>query len=393
MSLIGSKHILILGICAGFMAFMALAGTVHAGAECASLGGECSGENGWDPMQKLDEIGNATAAEPKAVVAKWPEKSRVMRWNEPAYGFGDNNKTKSSAAPKSTDNKATENKTLENKASKDPSKAPANKTLTVKSPENESIGPRSSAFKKLLVPIDEVPAGSLLLDISENATGHIPGSVAIPYTRFLDNATLRSADEIAKILGDAGISRDDRVVVYGECMPCGGGPAPATYVYWIMKSMGQKDVRVLDGRVDDWKAAGKPATNETVTRPPVKYTYELDPQFTASFDYVKSGVPQIVDARTMKEFGAGGIPKAINIPYESIISSRRIKDEAKLEKIFTSLNKDRPVVVYTLTGIKASVEWFALRLMGYDARLYSYENWLMNQAVQGNATLAVNATA
>ena len=65
------------------------------------------------------------------------------------------------------------------------------------------------------------------------------------------------------ILGDAGISREDPVIIYGECMPCGGGPAPATFVYWILKSLGQENVRVLDGTVEDWAATGKPTTKET----------------------------------------------------------------------------------------------------------------------------------
>ncbi|HUI40303.1 MAG TPA: rhodanese-like domain-containing protein, partial [Methanothrix sp.] len=88
------------------------------------------------------------------------------------------------------------------------------------------------------------------------------------------------------------------------------------------------------------------------------------------------------------EFGSGGIPKAINIPYDSVISDRRITDEAKLKRIFTSLKKDRPVVVYTATGVKGSVVWFALESMGYDAKLYSYENWLINKAIEGNKTLS-----
>ena len=44
------------------------------------------------------------------------------------------------------------------------------------------------------------------------------------------------------------------------------------------------------------------------------------------------------------------------------------------------LDKNQPVVVYTNTGLKGSVVWFALTLQGYDARLYSYENYLYNQA-------------
>ena len=38
-----------------------------------------------------------------------------------------------------------------------------------------------------------------------------------------------------------------------------------------------------------------------------------------------------------------------------------------------------PVVVFTNTGLKASVVWYALELLGYDSRLYSYENYWINQ--------------
>ena len=64
----------------------------------------------------------------------------------------------------------------------------------------------------------------------------------------------------------------------------------------------------------------------------------------------------------------------------------KLEDETKLEKVFAILNKNQPVVVYTNTGVKGSVVWFALELLGYDAKLYSYENWLNNQAVVENAT-------
>ena len=90
---------------------------------------------------------------------------------------------------------------------------------------------------------------------------------------------------------------------------------------------------------------------------------------------MKSGSAQIIDARTLQEFGAGSIPGSINIPYESVISNSRIKDETKLARVFSILNKNQPVVVYTNTGIKGSVVWFALELLGYDAKLYSYMDY------------------
>ncbi|HQE97048.1 MAG TPA: rhodanese-like domain-containing protein, partial [Methanothrix sp.] len=99
---------------------------------------------------------------------------------------------------------------------------------------------------------------------------------------------------------------------------------------------------------------------------------------------------QIVDARSIVDFGISSIPGAINIPYESVIRGNRLRDESTLERVFAILDRDRPVVVYTNTGIQASLVWFALELLGYDARLYSYENYYVNQKIQQTA---LNSTA
>ena len=57
MSLLKLKLMLIPIICVALLAVMALSQSAYAGAECASLGGACD-DGGWDPMAKLDEIGN-----------------------------------------------------------------------------------------------------------------------------------------------------------------------------------------------------------------------------------------------------------------------------------------------------------------------------------------------
>ncbi len=256
---------------------------------------------------------------------------------------------------------------------------------------------RSPTFKMMLLPIEDVSSSDVLLDISQNPTKHINGSLVMPYTNFtLGGGILKPVPEISKMLGDAGISRDDKVVIYGECMACGGGPAPATYVYWMMKSLGHENVWVLDGNVEDWAAAGLPTTNESMTRPATNYTPEFTMDLIATYDYVKSGEPQIVDSRHAHEFEVvGSIPGAINIPYESVIDNHTIKNETALKDIFSSLRNDKPVVVFTETGIKASVVWFALELMGYDAKLYSWQDWLVNSAANRtvNRTSAGNVSA
>jgi len=248
---------------------------------------------------------------------------------------------------------------------------------------------RSDKFGNMLMPISDVSSSDVLLDISQNSTEHIKGSVVIPYTDFiLGGGFLKSVPEIAQILGNAGISRNDKVVVYGECMVCGGGPAPATYVYWMMKCLGHQDVWVLNGTVEDWAAAGGPTSNESAIRPSTNYTPEFNADLFATYDYVKSDKAQIVDARLPEELEAGTIPGAISIPYDNVLDGHKIKNETGLERAFINLSKDRPVVVFTDTGIKASVVWFALKLMGYDAMTYTWQNWLDNQQIDENVTNA-----
>ncbi len=239
---------------------------------------------------------------------------------------------------------------------------------------------RSETFVSVLVPIESVSSSSIILDISPNSTEYIPSAINIPYTEFLKpGGVLKPVSELVRVLGDAGVSHDDPLLIYGECQPCGGGPSAATFVYAIMKYLGHKNVKLLDGGIDDWVKALRP----TVTKPAVlakkNYTPIIDANLFASYEYVHSGTPQIIDARTTAEFAAESIGDAVNIPYDDVLDGKKIKDEATLERLFSSIRKDTPVVVYTNTGVKASMVWLALTLLGYDARLYTWQDWLANQ--------------
>ncbi len=245
---------------------------------------------------------------------------------------------------------------------------------------------RTMEAKKMLSPISEISNSESLLDVSQNASEHIEGSIVIPYEEFMmDSGILKPLPDISKILGDSGISPNDSITIYGECLTCGGGPAPATYVYWIMRSLGNDKVRILDGTVEDWKALGKQMTSEARIKPSKNYVPQFNPGFSASYSDVKTGQAQVVDARSRLEYAMGSIPGSINIPYDSLIQKSRIKDESELKKIFMGLSPDKPVVVYTDTGVKASVVWFALELMGYKAKLYSWQDWLANQKPRNNS--------
>ncbi|MDY0412245.1 sulfurtransferase [Methanothrix soehngenii] len=364
-------------LCGTLLAALVLIESASAGAECASLGGGCDDSNGgWDPMAKLDEIGNVTATQQSAGT-NWAKKSREIRWGM-------------NSSQGAEDEKGEENESAVAPDSVPQAEVEEAKDVQIAAPlklkELQINMTRSLKAREMLLPLDEVDDADdaddadILLDVSENSSLHIEGSIYIPYMEFfLQPGILKQADEVASILGEAGISREDSVVIYGECLPCGGGPSVATYVYWMMKSLGHEKAKVLDGTAEDWATAGGATSGSAEVLPRKEYIPLVNSNYTATFDLVKSGQVQIIDARTPPEFAMGTIPGSISMPYESVLADKKITGEDRLDMVFMVLNKNQPVVVFTNTGMKGSVVWFALEMMGYDARLYSYQDWMANQ--------------
>ncbi len=253
-------------------------------------------------------------------------------------------------------------------------------------PSNEGHEGNAATWKadaqNMLVNASEVTNNDIVLDVSENAASYIKDAIHISSKDLVDNNNstyLPAPEEIARIFGEAGITRNDPLVVYGECRPCGGGPSAATYVYWQLRYVGHENVLLLDGGIDAWEKAGLPVQNASSTRKAASYVPALRPELFATYDYVKSGSAQIVDARTAMEFESGSIPGAINIPYSEVLKDKKIKNKAELEEVFVNLTKEKPVVVFTMTGSKASMVWFTLTMMGYEAKLYTWKDWTKNR--------------
>lgn len=242
------------------------------------------------------------------------------------------------------------------------------------------VNTETKSLAKVLVSPENVSPGDIVLDISPDATRFMERAVSINYEDFMgEGGQFKSVEEIAALLGQAGLSNNDSLVITGECLPCGGGPSPAFFSYWLLKYLGHDKVRVLEGSVDDWAAAGLNISNKSATRSKTEYVPRLRPELLATYEFVLHGGAQIVDARPARDYGIGFIPGAVNIPYENVLVNKNIKPERDLQKVFAGLKKDRPVVVYTNLGVEASLVWFALTLSGYDARLYSWRDWLENQ--------------
>jgi 3-mercaptopyruvate sulfurtransferase SseA len=236
-------------------------------------------------------------------------------------------------------------------------------------------GSRADQFPvpAMLKSLDVVSPDDVVLDVSSSRSpgeAHIRGAVLIPSKSFFyENGTLRSVSELAAILGKAGITSEDAVMVYSTSFSSG----EATAVLWMLRYLGHEDARALDGGLDNWIAASLPLETKENVRAPVSYAARPQAENLADHDFVKSGQAQMVDARSFQDYGKARIGNATFISPESVLEEGRLKPGAGLKDIFARLNVSRTVVVYSDDIYGASVVWFALQLMGFDARIYRWQ--------------------
>lgn len=255
---------------------------------------------------------------------------------------------------------------------------------------------RSATFPagEIIKALPSVSSSDLVVDISDgDDRGYIRGAFRIsPSSLLNEDGSLRSPQELSGVLGAAGLSAGDPVVVYGSDV------GNAAFGLWVMKYLGQEKVSILDGDFQRWSAARLPVDNATTQREKKNYTSSGTSDLLASYDDVSSSFNaasssfQVVDARPFQQFARDGISHARNIDYNRVIDGDRIAGKDRLEQTFDGLDKSKPVAVYSSKYTQAATLWLALTVMGYDAKIYPWDDWLAHQAEgeQGASTNGQN---
>ncbi len=251
--------------------------------------------------------------------------------------------------------------------------------------------PNGQIFK----PMKSVSSSDMVLDVSNGesyAKSHIKKAIHIPTISFLDDdGNLRTDEELAKVLGGAGVSRNDSIVLYGNMESSG----EAEFAFLVLSYLGQKDIRLLDGSLADWQAAGLPVESSEDKLPATEYKHEVKTDVIAEYEFVKSGQAQILDVRPFVDFGKGRIPGSIALDASNVIKGEKIKSGNDLSLVFSRLAKDKPIVVYSNDYSRSSLVWLGLQLMGYEASIYTWENWNAHKSsnTQAATSQAGEATA
>jgi len=229
----------------------------------------------------------------------------------------------------------------------------------------------------------------------EYLSGHIPGAVRFDHDRIADHSTnlphmVPSPDCFAAEVGKLGIGENDRIVVYD-----GPGIFSAPRIWWLFRTMGAKNVKVLDGGLDGWKAEGRPLETTVPSPRPATFKPSFDENRVASLetmrDIVSSAAMQIADARSAGRFAAtepepregmrsGHMPGARSLPSGVFSTNGRFKSLTELRRTIedAGIDLEKPVVTSCGSGITAAIITLALESLGHtDNRLYdgSWSEW------------------
>lgn len=234
----------------------------------------------------------------------------------------------------------------------------------------------------ILKPLKSVSSSDVVIDVSNGesyAASHIKDAIHIPSQSFLNGeGGLKTAEELARILGDAGVSTTDSIVLYGSQESSG----EAEFAYFVLRYLGQNEVKLLDGSLAEWEAAGLPEEVAENNRTAVEYKPQVRSDVIVDYEYVKSGQAQIIDLRPFVEFGKGRIPGSIALDPTNVIKGDKIKNANDLANIFSRLDKEKPIVVYSDDYSRSALVAYAFQLMGYQASIYSWGDWKAHETAQ-----------
>ncbi|MEV7833836.1 sulfurtransferase [Streptomyces subrutilus] len=223
--------------------------------------------------------------------------------------------------------------------------------------------------------------------------GHLPGAVYVDLDRELAGPAgsggrhpLPDPEAFGAVMRRAGVSTGAPVVVYD-----GGQGWAAARAWWLLRRTGHADVRVLDGGLAAWTAAGGAVTADRVT--PAEGDFKPTPGVAGLLDAdgaaarARAGV--LLDARAGERYRGevepidpvgGHIPGALSAPTtENVGPDGRFLAADALRARFTALGvtDGTPVGVYCGSGVSGAHQVLALEVAGLDADLYagSWSEW------------------
>jgi thiosulfate/3-mercaptopyruvate sulfurtransferase len=261
-------------------------------------------------------------------------------------------------------------------------------TLQVLSPEQAAAAARSGRWKVL--DVRPVPPLSYV-------GGHVPGAVHLSEQAFRGpNGRLPfqiwNPTKLASLLGQAGISNRDSVLVYSD----GNDVLGTALVSYILEKSGVRQVAIVDGGLSGYKAAGQSTSKAFPTFQTGSFRPTTVKGLNITLEELKPLIGRqdvvIIDPRPKAQFEGtdqtfirnGHIPGARNIPWQTFTeannpdeakkNAHKLKslDEIRALLVSRGITPDKEIIVSCSTGREASLQFLTLRhLLKYpNVRIY-----------------------
>jgi thiosulfate/3-mercaptopyruvate sulfurtransferase len=236
---------------------------------------------------------------------------------------------------------------------------------------------------------------------SKWAESHIPGAQFLDLVDELSDTRgqvrfmMPAPERFAEALGRHGIGDGHQIVIYTTGMVMW-----ATRLWWMLRSVGCRNVAVLDGGFAKWTAEGRPVTAEIRRYPATRFTARPEPRRwadkvemlatigNADVCTINALSPETYNGKLNTYGRPGHIPDSHNVFYGDLLepSTGAFKPVAELRPKFEAIGafaKPR-VVVYCGGGISATMDAMALTLAGHpDIAIYdgSMGEWVLDPAL------------
>jgi thiosulfate/3-mercaptopyruvate sulfurtransferase len=230
--------------------------------------------------------------------------------------------------------------------------------------------------------------------------GHLPGAVFVDLDRDLSGPPGRGNPPVGQggrhplpdpaafqaAMRRAGVGAARPVVAYDQ-----GEPGGAARAWWLLGWFGHPDVRVLDGGLPAWVAAGLPLVTEVPDPGPGDFSARpggralLDA--TGATRLAAAGV--LLDARAPARYQgleepvdpvAGHVPGARNLPMADLVGEHGLAppDAVRRAAEARGVRAGTPVGAYCGSGVVAAHLVLALETAGIPAALYagSWSDWV-----------------